>query len=304
MEIRTLNTFVRIVETGNFSKAAEQLGYSQSAVTMQMKQLEGELQTLLFERIGKQVRLTQAGERLLPHALEVLEALQNAENIARAPESLTGPLRIGTSESFVISVLPPVFAEYQKLCPGVEVSVQTALVADLFQKLRQNEVDLIYFLDERVYFPDWVKVFEREENLYFVASAKSPLAGQKKISIPRLLQEPLYLTEKGVSYRYAMEQALAAKGFALHPFLEVGNTDVITRFVEENRGISFLPEYVIREGLDHGRLVILDTECPKLTMWSQLVYHRNKCVTPRMKRFLELLERQTACVRSMEGYST
>lgn len=218
MEIRTLNTFVRIVETGNFSKAAEQLGYSQSAVTMQIKQLEGELQTLLFERIGKQVRLTQAGERLLPHALEVLEALQNAENIARAPESLTGPLRIGTSESFVISVLPPVFAEYQKLCPGVEVSVQTALVADLFQKLRQNEVDLIYFLDERVYFPDWVKVFEREENLYFVASAKSPLAGQKKISIPRLLQEPLYLTEKGVSYRYAMEQALAARDLPCIPF--------------------------------------------------------------------------------------
>ena len=66
MEIRNLVTFARIAEVQNFSKTAEQLGYSQSAVTMQIKQLEGELGAQLFERIGKQVKLTQAGERLLP----------------------------------------------------------------------------------------------------------------------------------------------------------------------------------------------------------------------------------------------
>lgn len=294
MELRTLITFARIAETGNFSKAAEQLGYSQSAVTMQIKQLEGELGTLLFERIGKQVRLTQAGERLLPCALEMLEVLQRAEGIAREPEEITGPLRIGTSESFVISVLPPVLAELQRARPRVEVSIQTALVRDLFQKLRQNEVDLLYFLDERAYFPEWVKVFERPENIYFVASARSELAGQTGIPVERLLQEPLYLTEKGVSYRYAMEQALAGRGFALHPFLEIGNTDVIVRFLLRGQGISFLPEYVVREELERGQLTVLDTECPRVTMWSQLVYHRNKYVSPQMRRFIELLDRPGA----------
>ena len=181
MEIRTLLTFVRIAETGSFSKTAEQLGYSQSAVTMQIKQLEGELGAPLFERIGRQVKLTQAGERLLPYALELLALLQKAEGIAREPEEITGRLRIGTSESFVISILPPVFAEFQRLCPRVEVSVQTALVADLFQKLRQNEVDLLYFLDEKFYFPEWVKVFERAKPIHFTASAESELAGQEHI---------------------------------------------------------------------------------------------------------------------------
>ena len=96
MEIRNLVTFVRIAQTQTFSRPAEQLAYSQSAVTMQIKQLEGELRTQLFERIGKQVKLTQAGERLLPYALGILKAVRQAEEIAREPAQIAGKLRIGT----------------------------------------------------------------------------------------------------------------------------------------------------------------------------------------------------------------
>ena len=270
-------TFVRIAEVKNFSKSAEILGYSQSAVTMQIKQLEEELKAQLFERIGKQVKLTQAGERLLPHALEILNS---------------GKLRVGTCESYIISILPPVIMEFSEICPHVELSFHSALVADLFDMLRQNDIDLICFLHQKVYFPEWIKVLERPERIHFVASVDSPLAGQRKIPIERLLQQPLYLTERGVSYRYAMEQALAEKGYALHPFLEVGNTEVITRFLLKNKGISFLPEYVVRDDVASGRLVILDTECPEIMMWSQLAYHRNKFVTPQMERFMELMLRR------------
>ena len=145
MEIRNLVTFARIAEVQNFSKTAEQLGYSQSAVTMQIKQLEGELGAQLFERIGKQVKLTQAGERLLPYALEILAAVRQAENIVREPGAISGRLRIGTCESFVNSILPPVMMEFCHLCPRVEVSTHTALVPDLFAMLRQNDVDLLLF---------------------------------------------------------------------------------------------------------------------------------------------------------------
>ena len=289
MEIRNLTTFVRIAEVQNFSKSAEQLGYSQSAVTMQIKQLEDELNTRLFERIGKQVRLTQAGERLLPYALDILNVLRKAENIEQEPERISGKLRIGTCESYVISILPPVIMELSEICPHIEISTYTALVPDLFNMLRQNDIDILYFMDQKIYFPEWVKVSEQPEKIFFVASSDSVLAGKKRIPIERLLQEPLYLTEKGISYRYAMEQSLAAKGYELHPFLEVGNTDVITRFLLKNKGISFLPEYVVRDYLKDGQLVVLDTECDEIVMWSQLVYHRNKCVTPQMNLFLELM---------------
>lgn len=291
MEIRNLITFVRIAEVQNFSKTAEQLGYSQSAVTMQIKQLETELHTQLFERIGKQVKLTQAGERLLPYALEILNSIRKAETIVQEPEKISGRLRIGTCESYVISILPPIIMEFSELCPHVEISTHTALVPDLFNMLRQNDIDILYFLDEKIYFPEWVKVSEQPEKIFFVASSDSPLSGMKNIPIERLLQEPLYLTERGISYRYAMEQFLAAKGYELHPFWEVGNTDVITRFLLKNKGISFLPEYVVHDYIQNGQLVVLDTECAEIVMWSQLVYHRNKCVTPQMNLFLELMSK-------------
>lgn len=290
MEIRNLITFVRIAEVRNFSKTAEQLGYSQSGVTMQIKQLEAELQVQLFERIGKKAKLTQAGQRLLPYALDILSAAGKAESIAREPEQISGKLRIGTCESYVISVLPPVFMEMGERCPGVEISTHTAPVPDLIDMLRQNDIDILYFLDEKLYFPEWIKVMEQPENIYFVSSSSSPLARMKKIPISRLVEEPLYLTEKGISYRYAMEQTLAAAGYELHPRLEVGNTDVITRFLLKNKGISFLPEYVVKDDVAEGRLAILDTECPRIVMWSQLAYHRNKYVTPQMKLFLEFMQ--------------
>ena len=83
---------------------------------------------------------------------------------------------------------------------------------------------------------------------------------------------------------------LAADGIALEPFLETGNTDVITRLVRENRGVSFLPEFVVREDLESGRLTELSVDCPQIELFSQLVYHRNKLVTPQMELFIRLLE--------------
>ena len=291
MEIRNIRTFVRIAELQNFSKAAEQLGYSQSAVTMQIKQLEEELGTQLFDRIGKHIRLTETGHRFLPRALDILDAVRRAEGIVRDPEDVTGTLRIGTAESLLISVFPPIFMEFGQLCPHVEVSTQTALLSDLFHMVSQNDIDILYFLDRKTNFPEWVKVTERPEAAFFVASAQSPLAGEKQIPLERLLREPFLLTEKGVSYRYAMEQILAEDAVELHPFLETGNTDVITKMLLQNRGISFLPEFVVRDYIRDGSLVVLDTACPEICMWSQLIYRKNKCVTPQMERFLEVMLR-------------
>ena len=92
--------------------------------------------------------------------------------------------------------------EFSEICPSVEISTHTALVPDLFNMLRQNDVDILYFLDEKIYFPEWIKLLEQPEKIFFVASADSKLASQKKISIEQLLQEPLYLTESNHSVSF------------------------------------------------------------------------------------------------------
>ena len=290
MEIRNITTFVRVAELQSFSRAAEQLGYSQSAVTVQIRQLEQELGLLLFERIGKQVRLTENGSRFVLRALDILNAVDAAKNMAYEPERVFGKLRIATAESLLISVLPPVIMKFRQRCPEVEIITYTGVIGELFDMVRQNDVDLLFFLDKKTYHSEWVKVTERLEPIIFAASAEHPLAAQKNISLERVLEEPFLLTEKGISYRYDLEQNLAARNMEIHPFLETGNTDVITNLLLHNAGISFLPKYVIDQFVRQGRLVLLDVDVPQIQMWSQLVYHKNKWITPQMKVFIELMD--------------
>lgn len=285
-------TFLRVAELGSFSRAAEHLGYSQAAVTVQMKQLERELGTQLFERIGRRIRLTEDGARFIPYAQELLKAARNARTFVQGARTPSGRLRIGTAESLSISVLPPVLLQFHRLCPLVETSLHTGLISELFDMVRQNHVDLLYFLDKKTDFPDWIKVFERPEPIVFAASASPPFAGRDHIPLEEVLAEPMALTERGVSYRYDLEQMLAAEKLELHPFLETGNTDIIASLLlRHRRMVSFLPQYVVQKQVRAGRLAVLRVDGPRLQMWSQLVYHKNKWITPQMQAFLELMRR-------------
>ena len=107
MELRTVATFLRVAELQSFSRAAEQLGYSQAAVTVQVKQLEQELGAPLFERIGRRIQLTEEGTRFIPAAMELLKAAHKAKALVHADGSPAGRLRIGTAESLLMSVLTP-----------------------------------------------------------------------------------------------------------------------------------------------------------------------------------------------------
>ncbi len=289
MELRLFSTFLRVAELQNFTKAAEQLGYSQATVTVQIHQLEQELGTELFERIGKRVRLTERGEQFIPYAMDILKAEQSAKNFLRAPEHPSGRLRIGTAESLLLSVLTPVLMEYHHRYPDVEVSVHTGLISELFDMVRQNDVDLLFFLDKKTDRADWVKLLEQREPILFAAAGGHPVCRRKKVPLAEVVREPFVLTERSVSYRYDLEQALAAQNLELRPFLETGNTDIITRVLLQGGCLSFLPQYVIRPYLLSGQLETVDVADCAVQMWSQLIYHRNKWVTPQMRCFISLM---------------
>ena len=291
MEVRTAATFLRVAELQSITKAARELGYSQGAVTIQIQQLEQELGVPLFERIGRKIRLTREGTAFLPLAMELVRAARQAAAFPCTGDDLpVGQLRIGTAESLFMSVLSPILPQFHRRCPQVETIIHTGRIAQLFEMIQQNDVDLLFFLDKKTHSPQWVKVFERPEPILFVAPAGHPLAGKKKISLERALEEPFLLTEKGVSYRYDLEQLVASRGLELRPFLETGNTDMIVRILLEEGGLSFLPRYVVQPAIRAGQLAALDLDCPPMEMWSQLVYHKNKWITPQMEIFIRMLK--------------
>lgn len=290
MEIRNIKSFLKVTELQSFTKAAQQLGYSQSAITVQIKQLENELGVQLFERIGKQIKLTNYGYNFFQQAMVILRDIEMVKEVVHMNEQPVGTLHIGVIDSLSTSVLPSILINYQKQYPLVETTIKTGVNAEMFDLVKRNEIDLIYFLDEKLYYPEWIKVVERAEPIVFVTSTENPFVKNKNITLDMILNEPLILTEHGLSYRYDLEQYIASKGKELKPVLEIGNTDIIIKLLLDNLGISFLPYYVVHDLVKQKKLKILEVKEIKIEMWSQLVYHKNKLLTPQMKSFIETLK--------------
>ncbi|MEG0924310.1 MAG: LysR family transcriptional regulator [Anaerovoracaceae bacterium] len=294
MEIRTLTTFVKIAELKNFSKAAEALGYSQSAVSMQIGQLEKELDVKLFDRIGKTIQLTEKGKELFGSARQILAMTEEAKKNIKEIPAVSGTLRIAMAESISIFLFYEVIKEYSALYPEVEVTIKTGVTDEMLAMLYHNEVDLIYTLDFRNFQSDLVIAYEKPEPVTFIAGKSHVLAGKKRIPLKKLLAEHFILTEKGMSYRHHLDQILAAKELEIKPIIEMGNTLLIKELIKENRGISFLPEFVVDEDIEKGQLCKLDVAIENVDNWRQLIYHKDKCITPAMEALIDL-------VKKMEG---
>ncbi len=290
MEIRELKTFLQVAKQSSFCKAADVLGYSQAAVTIQIKSLERDLGVQLFDRIGKRISLTHAGTTFYQYALNVIRDLNHVKGMLSESAQLQGMLVIGTIESVCSSLLPPLAAEFHRLYPNVALKIVVDTPNVLLSMLNANTLDLVYFLDRRIYDAKWIKVLEQPEAVIFAASTRFPLAGKKQLSIDEVIAQPMLLTEYNASYRLALEQRLAAAGKSIRPFLEIGDTGFIVTLLRDNAGISFLPEFTVRADIACGSLTALDVADFQLRTWRQLVYHKDKWVSREMKAFIALVQ--------------
>lgn len=290
MELREIKTFLQVANLKSFCKAAEKLGYSQAAVTVQIKQLENELNVRLFDRIGKQTTLTHAGEIFYEYAADVIRDLTQAKNILSESSELTGKLIIGTIESICASLFPPLIQEFHRLYPKVNVSIVIDSPSTLFSMMNSNTIDIVYFLDKRVYDAKWIKVLEKPENIIFAASTDHPYAKQSELEIDQVITQPMILTEKDASYRFILEQYLAVDGKKVYPFLEIGNTEFIIKLLRNNAGISFLPAFTIHRDMEEGILTALKMKDFHIRTWRQIVYHKDKWISREMKAFIELVQ--------------
>lgn len=291
MEFRELSTFLQVAKLQSFSKAAKVLGYSQAAVTIQIKQLEQELGVHLFDRIGKQTSLTHQGSVFYDHAASIMRDIAQAKDAVSHPQKLNGHLCIGTIESICASLFPSLLTEYHKLHPEVNISIRTDSPDQLLEQINGNQLDLVYFMDKRVYDVKWEKVLEEPEEIVFAATADHPLAQKSEpLSLDDVLSYPMVVTEKNASYRLILEQYLAAMGKSLQPYLEIGNTDFILQFLKQNTGITFLPRFTVEKAVSEGYLRILSVKKFSIRTWRQILYHKDKWVTREMAEFIRLAQ--------------
>lgn len=292
MEIRELKTFVTAAEYMNFSKAAEKLGYTQASVTLQIQHLEKELSVCLFDRIGKKVYLTDKGTLLLEHA-QIL--IRNIESLTAKLQDNTASMetiRIGISESLLSCDFSDLIHTFESHYSNISLILKTGVRDHLSKLMMQNELDFSFIIDQNIGDPDWNGTVLGSDQAYFTAAPSHPLFQNRNLAITDLLSEKIILTEQDFGYSQALLQLLSREGISLKASLEIGNTDFIRAMLLKENCISYLPRYVIEKELSSRQLAILPLPQYSVTVYRQIIYRKNKYLTPAMSSLIRLIREQ------------
>ena len=290
MELRNLITFIYVAELGSFTKAAEQLGYSQSTISFQIKQLEDELGCLLFERINHTITLTERGHDLVAYAHKVRALTDDFKENLSKDQECSGHIHIVAPDSVCEEMISAHYKDFHNRYPSVFVRFSTGDTSDMLSMIEHNKADVIITLDHRLFNKDYVIAKEQRLPMHFVAASTSKYAGRKGMSIKDIANEPFVLTEYGQGYRRVFDRELAKKSIEITPVLEIGRTDLITSVLVENSMISYLPDFVTKDLIASGELCYLDVCDMSTDIWNQLIYHKNKWMSKSMKTFIEYIK--------------
>ena len=292
MKNKNVATFVKIVEFNNFTKAADSLGYSQAAVTAQIKSLEKELGVPLFDRVGKRIFLTQAGKTFLPYAIDLLKAEEAAKNSVGVSEELEGELVICSASSYASEVLPQILLRYMHLHPKVRITVKVSdYLEDNMHKLAQGELDFLLCMDERNAFPDFASFAEKPEPVIFVTHPSNPLLKKKRKPLQDVVTSNFIVSDREIGYSRLLEKQLQKKGIELSPIMEMGSTNAIINVLLGEYGTSFLPEYTVRKHIKDGTLARIDVKDIDVDMYSFFLCSRDRWINPVMQAFIDIVNK-------------
>lgn len=290
MEIKNLQTFIKIVEFNNFTRAAESLGYSQAAVTAQIKALESELGVPLFDRIGKKIYLTHEGETFLPHARKIINAEAEALESVRPGGELTGELIICSASSYASRVLPEILLEYRSLHPGVTITVKVSdFVEDNIQKLARGEIDFLAELDEDKSYQNFNTVYKQPISLVFVTHVDNPLAKKKKVSVAEAVADEFIVSDREIGYCMLLERELGKRGIELKPAMEIGSVDAILNVIAGGFGTAIMPEYMAEDMLDTGEIAKLNVNDIEIGLMAHIICSKDRWLDPLMKEFIRII---------------
>ena len=279
--MRTLNlhqlaTFQVVAKHCSYVRAAEELHFSQPAVSAQIRQLEETLGVKLFEQIGRRTHLTQAGVELYHYSQKIFavidEALETMEEL-RGPDH--GRLRVGADTTVGTYVIPGLLGKFHQSYPEVEISLDVVNRAALVERIMSNEIDIAIVGRVPDDIPVVIEPFAPNE-LVLVASPYHRLAGRANVPLSELAKEHFLMREVGSGTRAALELILQEAEVPLHVSMHMGNNSAIKQGVAAGLGIALISRVALNMELETNRLVILDVEgFPIMRQW-RIVHLKDK----------------------------
>lgn len=286
--IRQLQIFSVAATHLSFARAAEKLHLTHAAISLQIKQLEDVSGAMLFDRIGKRVYLTEAGEILLDHARQILQSLRDADESLMALKGLKGGRVALAVTSTAEYFAPGLLAAFRKAQADVRVRLSIDNREEVSRLLISNEVDLA-IMGRPPGDMDAEAVSFAPHPLVLVAGADHRLAGAPRLTVEDLASETLIVRETGSGTRSAMEEFFLENGIKPRIGMEMGSNEAIKQAVVAGLGISFISQHTLGLELSAGRLAILKVEgTPVIRHWF-LVRHRSKRLTPALGAFWDFV---------------
>lgn len=261
MDIQNLSAFIAVSELSSFSKAADRLFITQPAVSKRISALETELNTHLFDRIGRQVQLTEAGRALRPSALRILAEVEESKRaIGNLNQKVDGKLSIATSHHIGLHRLPPVLRSFTHQYPEVDIDIRFMDSEEACHLVLKGDVELaIATLPEK----DWENLHSQviwHDPLDIVISKQHPSHDAAAISIDQLRELPAILPSKNTFTRLLLEQALGLNEQNLNIAMETNYLETIKMMVSIGLGWSVLPVSMLSDDISQMNVVGVEFE--------------------------------------------
>ena len=288
MEIRQLKTFQTVATLLSFNRAAEVLNYAQSTISAQIKCLEEDLDVKLFDRLGKRVILTEAGECLFQYARKLLDIEAETLSEVKGRIQSQGSLTVRAPQSVGNSYLPEVLAEYRRRYPGVSLTFDTCAFHSLEHELQTGVTDLAFLLAESINSPSLVAEPLSFPRLLMVSNVGHHLAHKSKVSIGELAGEAIFVPKADCGYRMMFEQMLTEARVKPRAMLEFSSIEMLKACLTRSSGVAMIPEITVRAEIDRGELSILQWEDPHMETAVLMIWHKKKWLSPSLRAFMDI----------------
>lgn len=287
MELRHLTYFVAVAERLNFSRAAEDLHVAQPAISQQIHALEQELGAQLFERAGRRVYLTDAGQALLPHARQILSAVEAARNEVREHGLLLrGTANLGAPPTVAAHVLPERITAFENQYPGLDVTLREAGTESLVRSVERGELDLAIVSTDVLPLSVQAAPF-LEENYVLAVNAQHSLCRRDSVNMAELAGESFILPPEGYKLREVTLNACRAAGFEPKIALDGGGTQSTLQFVAAGLGVAIVPDLALSDTTNICALRIADQDLRRAL---GLVWRKGHYLSPAARALRDFLQ--------------